>query len=99
MYKVKARNRVHLKQLIAEAIQEKGPECSLNFIDVSSVSDMRYMFHKSKFNGDISNWDVSNVRNMCGMFDSSKFKGDISKWDVSNVDDLINKTNKRRKKY
>ena len=88
MYKVKAKNREHLKQLIAEAIQEKGPECSLNFIDVSSVSDMHYMFHNSQFNGDISEWNVSSVRNMRGMFAYSSFNGDISEWDVSSVRDM-----------
>ena len=32
--------------------------------DVSSVTDMRYMFYRCPyFNQDISNWDVSNVKN------------------------------------
>ena len=52
---------------------------------------MRYMFSKSKFNGDISQWDVSNVYDMNSMFAYSSFtceNGDISKWDVSKVKDM-----------
>ena len=41
------------------------------------------LFHKSEFNGDISNWNVSNVKDMSSMFETSKFNGDISEWDVS----------------
>jgi surface protein len=54
--------------------------------DVSNVTNMSFMFGKSKFNGDISSWDVSNVTDMHGMFYNSKFNGDISSWDVSNVE-------------
>ena len=46
---------------------------------------MNYMFYKSNFNGDISNWDTSKVEDMYRMFLDSKFNGDISKWNVSNV--------------
>ena len=53
--------------------------------DVSNITDIKYMFIFSKFNGDISNWDVSNVTNMWYMFRNSKFNGDISKWNVSNM--------------
>ena len=56
--------------------------------DVSNVTNMSYMFKKSKFNGDISKWDVSNVTDMSYMFESSEFNQDISKWNVSNVTDM-----------
>ena len=36
--------------------------------DVSSVTDMSYMFLHSSFNGDISGWDVSSVTDMSYMF-------------------------------
>jgi surface protein len=39
---------------------------------------MSFMFHTSKFTGDISNWDVGNVIDMGEMFYSSVFNGDIS---------------------
>ena len=86
--KVIARDSEHLKQLIKETIEQEGPNCDLNFIDVSQVTDMSDLFSWSPFNGDISRWNVSNVTNMAWMFNGSKFNGDISKWDVSNVTDM-----------
>ena len=55
--------------------------------DVSSVTDMSYMFNESNFNGDISNWDVSSVTNMiiCLIV---QINGDISNWDVSSVTNM-----------
>tara|TARA_B100000949_G_C14288877_1_gene456038 strand:+ start:3439 stop:8841 length:5403 start_codon:yes stop_codon:yes gene_type:complete len=53
--------------------------------DVSTITDMSYMFDKSTFNQDIFSWDVSNVLDMSYMFFSSSFNKDINSWDVSNV--------------
>ncbi|MBW8243513.1 BspA family leucine-rich repeat surface protein [Muricauda oceani] len=53
--------------------------------DVSTITDMSYMFDKSSFNQDISSWDTSNVEDMSYMFFSSSFNNDINSWDVSNV--------------
>ena len=83
--KVVAKDKEHLKKLIEDTIKEKGVNCNLNFIDVSNITDLHWLFHSSEFNGDISKWNVSNVTNMYGMFAYSQFNGDISKWDVSNV--------------
>ncbi|WP_457745164.1 BspA family leucine-rich repeat surface protein [Sulfurimonas sp.] len=58
--------------------------------DGDKTTNLSYMFYKSAFNDDISNWDVSNVENMDNMFNGSKFNGDISKWDVSNVVSMKN---------
>ena len=80
------KNKKELREIVKEIIAEKGPNCDLNFIDVSNITDMSYLFWKTKFNGDISKWDVSNVKNMAAMFIGCPFNGDISKWDVSNVE-------------
>ena len=77
-----------LKGLVNKLIKERGNNADLNDIDTSEITDMHYLFFKSKFNGDISNWDVSNVKDMHMMFYNSKFTGNISEWDVSNVEDM-----------
>ena len=78
--RVVATDKYHLEELIDEAIEKYGYECDLNFIDVSHVKSMDYLFYMSNFNGDISNWDVSKVNNMNGMFEYSSFNKDISRW-------------------
>lgn len=79
------RTRDQLGMLINREIDKHGPNCDLNWIDVSYITNMEELFCCSDFNGDISRWNVSNVTNMERMFERSKFNGDISKWDVSNV--------------
>ena len=76
-------NNENIWDLVNDAIEKNGPNCDLNFIDVSHVTDMRLLFYESQFNGDISQWDVSKVTYMDDMFADSKFSGDISKWKVS----------------
>ena len=85
-----------LRAIIRQRIEEYGPKCDLNDIDVSRVTDMSDLFFSSKFNGDISQWNVSSVRNMNGMFYNSQFNGDISKWDVHNVESMLNMFNESR---
>ena len=86
IYKVSEREVLH--GLIKYFTEQFGNECNLNWIDVSNVTDMSYMFYDSNFNGDISQWNVSNVTNMQGMFSNSKFNGDISQWDVRSVTNM-----------
>ena len=88
VYTLFPKTKNELKQMIEDEMDKNGNECSLNHIDVSKITDMSYLFFRSKFNGDISEWDVSNVTNMSYMFYNSKFNGDISNWDVSNVTDM-----------
>ena len=82
------KNKIELRRLINQRIEEQGPNCDLNDIDVSGITNMSHLFYRSKFNGNISKWDVSNVVDMTRMFASSKFDGDISKWDTSHVEDM-----------
>ena len=77
-----------LIELVKKLIKERGENANLNDIDTSEITDMSFLFHLKKFNGDISEWDVSNVTDMNSMFYGSRFNGDISKWDVSNVTDM-----------
>ena len=88
--KIVAQDKEQLGKIISAAIRNYGNRCSLNFIDVSNVTDMSQLFSmrhsRHHFNGDISQWDVSNVKNMASMFVGSEFKGDISKWNVSKVE-------------
>ena len=57
--------------------------------DVSSVTDMSYMFYGCKeltSVGNISGWDISSVTDMSYMFAfCKKFNQDLSKWNVSKV--------------
>ena len=85
MNKIVAKDRAHLEKLIDREIKCNGPNCDLNYIDVSNMTNMSWMFQYDNFNGDISKWDVSNVTNMYGMFIDSLFNRDISNWNVSNV--------------
>jgi len=73
----------------------------LNWIDVSGITDMSFLFNFTEyldypeairfikqypFNCDISKWDVSNVKTMEGMFTAcDEFNQDISNWNVSKV--------------
>ena len=88
-YSCQPKTTKELKQIIEDRIAEEGPNCDLNDIDVSLITDMSSVFAYSLFNGDISNWDVSNVKDMWGMFYMSWFNQDISKWDVSNVKSMV----------
>ena len=85
---IKPVNKEELIDIINQRIEEYGPKCDLNDIDVSRVKDMSNLFENSEFDGDISRWDVSRVVDMRYMFWNSKFDGDISKWDTSNVRDI-----------
>lgn len=64
-----------------------GSEGNMNLWNVSSVTDMSFMFlYATSFNQSISNWDVSNVTDMGSMFEGAhSFNQSIGNWDVSNV--------------
>ena len=102
--KYKPKTKEELVDLIIKEIEANGPNCSLNHIDVSNITDMSYLFRGgdpnkyqmghsilSEFDGDISDWDVSNVTDMKLLFNGCKYSGkngDISEWDVSNVTNM-----------
>ena len=98
------KTKEELVKIMIEEIKENGPDCSLNHIDVSNITDMSYLFEGgsfrvgndshpilSEFDGDISEWNVSNVTNMDHMFCRCKYSGkdgDITNWDVSRVTNM-----------
>jgi len=72
---------------------ERG-EAWLGEIDVSRVTDMRWLFtYRDGIDwedprNDITGWDVSRVRTMYAMFAGSAFDQDISAWCVDFVRDM-----------
>ena len=84
---IKPKNKNELKILV-KYYSDIYPIDSLNWLDVSDITDMSYLFYGSKYNGDISKWNVSKVETMAGMFAYSKFNQFISEWDVSNVTNM-----------
>ena len=87
-YSCQPKTKKELKDIIEDRISKEGPNCDLNDIDVSQITDMSRLFYGSEFNGDISKWNVSNVEKMNSMFSCSKFNGNISKWDVSKATNM-----------
>ena len=87
-YSCQPTNRKELLTIIRDRISKEGPDCDLNDIDTSLVTDMSGLFFNLKFNGNISNWDTSNVKDMSDMFYGVKFNPDISNWNVSNVENM-----------
>ncbi|MFW9874021.1 MAG: BspA family leucine-rich repeat surface protein [Candidatus Thorarchaeota archaeon] len=67
-----------------------GSSGNINGWDVSSVTDMGYMFgYASSFNQPIDSWDVSSVTDMERMFRfASSFNQPLGSWDVSSVTDM-----------
>ena len=89
---VVSKNKDDLRKII-EFYSLKYPKDSLNWLDVSRITDMSYLFKETKYNGNISKWDVSHVTDMSYMFlglyyDLTPFNKDISKWDVSSVTNM-----------
>ena len=78
--KLRPTRKDELKELINQRIEEQGPNCDLNDIDVSKMTDMSYVFSTSPFSGDISKWDVSSVVYMRYMFDNSPLTKRKPRW-------------------
>ena len=70
----KITSKDELRIIIKQTIESEGPNCDLNWIDTSGITDMNSLFSAlnstifKEFNGDISKWDVSNVEDMSYMF-------------------------------
>ena len=79
-----------LEDFIDAAIEEKGLECDLNFIDVSNVTDMSELFMEREFCYDEFNKisEDQMTQEQKRLWNRHLFNGDISQWDVSNVTDM-----------
>lgn len=77
-----------LRVLVTRAIEDNGPTCDLNHLDVCRVNLFSALFKNTRFNGDISGWNVSSGTGFDCMFEDSIFTGDISGWDTSNAMDM-----------
>jgi len=97
--KVVPGSKKKLEKLISEHIEKikprPGQEVDFNWIDISEVDDLSYLFANVDYIPVVGTWldkskeDKSNVKkNMRCMFACSKFNGNISEWNVSNVTDM-----------
>ena len=77
----------NIKKIIVDEIKRLGPDADLNHIDVSKVTNMKQLFAKTNFNGDISKWDVHNVRTLSYTFEiCENFTGEtITDWYFENL--------------
>jgi len=62
---------VKTKEELLKIIKSSRINVNLNYLDVSSITDMSGLFADSEFKGNISKWDVSNVINMKYIFKNS----------------------------
>ena len=65
------KNKDELMEII-KFYSKKYSKHSLNWLDVSGITDMSNLFKDTKYNGDISKWDTSNVTDMSYMFCAAK---------------------------
>ena len=90
-YKMSDKFNLWVGPMIGINIKDKATfNGDLSSWDVSSVTDMKYMFFQANaFNKPIGNWDVSNVTDMGVMFYlATSFNQPIENWNTSNVTDM-----------
>ena len=81
-------NKDELMKII-KFYSKKYSKHSLNWLNVSGITDMSHLFEETRYNGDISKWDTSNVTNMRCMFRFAKsFNQPIGDWNVDKVTDM-----------
>ncbi len=79
-------NKKALQDEITKAVAEHGNDVDLNYIDTSAITDMKELFQRTAFNGDISKWDVSSVETMEAIFfRATSFNQSLNSWTVSEV--------------
>ena len=67
------KDKNELKKII-KFYSKNYPNYSLDWLNVSRITDMSRLFEETEYDGDISKWDTSNVTDMFHMFhDAKKF--------------------------
>ena len=86
------KNARGLRRIILNTIKKEGPECDLNFIDTSLITDMSYLFYKCENLKTINftDSDTSKVTNMSHMFQNCKSLQtfDLAHLNTVNVTDM-----------
>ena len=83
-YNLRTNNGTNMKGLFYYCTT---PELDLSNLDVSKVTDMKYMFDNCSSAVNIDGWDTSTVTNMNHMFNYFTGSIDVSKLDTSKVTD------------
>ncbi len=81
-----------LEYMFSEAIALEDTQDVMNTWDVSTITNMQYMFDgATTFNENIADWNVGNVNNFNNMFNkATNFNQNIESWNIGeHVTDLI----------
>lgn len=82
-YKYFPDNIVYLVSMIYKRIMSDGPECDLNDIDISKITDLSGLFIPTRYKMYLPDIPLESLNNAF-----RSFNGDISKWDVSHVKNM-----------
>jgi surface protein len=63
---------------------------NLNNWNVSSATDLSYMFMARNFNQNLSSWDVSSVKNMSCMFAATPYNYPLNNWNTESLERMYN---------
>lgn len=91
----------NIRLIVKNELDKQGPNADLNYVDVSEVTDMSFLFcgrmlnsnclglSYDDINPDVTYWDVSKVENMkCMFYYLKNFNRNISEWNVNKVKDM-----------
>ena len=77
----------NMESMFRECIGMNSP-ANMDAWNISTVTNMSYMFYITSFNQPIGNWNTSNVTNMSYMFYGSNFNQPIGNWNTTNVTNM-----------
>lgn len=80
-------NTPDLRVQVRKAMDEHGPACDLNHLDVGTIQSFEGIFKGTGFCGDVSGWDMRNAAFTTEMFMDTPFNGDVSRWRMPRLED------------